>query len=416
MLALVDCNSCYASCEQIFRPDLRGKPIVVLSNNDGCIVTRNKEAKALNIPDLEPYFKIKGLLQQHQVHVFSSNYELYGDISRRVMALLEGFGSSMEIYSIDEAFLDVDGFPDLLAHGKAIKQACWVEQRMPVCVGIAPTKTLAKLANHIAKKSQKLDGVCVMKNPDEWRKVFSKLPVNKVWGIGSRISRKLALWNIQTVEELRQTDPKSLRKEFGVTLERTQRELHGERCMELETQPAPKQQIFCSRSFSHKVTTLHELNESVANYAVRAAEKLRSQNNLTRCVYVMIQTSRFQDNYYGNSLSTPLLFPTNDSRHIVEAAIRLSNQLYRQGYAYAKAGVGLLDMVENTFQQDDLFTDHQSQESQAMMNTLDKINKRYGKGVLFLGSQGIQRHWNMNREMKSPAYTTRLGDLPIVKL
>jgi DNA polymerase V len=215
MLALVDCNACYASCEQIYRPDLRGKPIVVLSNNDGCVVTRNKEAKALNIPDLEPYFKIKHLLQQHQVHVFSSNYELYGDTSQRIMSMLEGYGNAIEVYSIDEAFLDVDGFTDLYAHGQLIKQACWKEQRMPVCVGIAPTKTLAKLANHIAKKSVKLNGVCVIENITEWHKLFSKLPVNKVWGVGSRIAKRLADCHILTVEDLRQQNPKELRADFG---------------------------------------------------------------------------------------------------------------------------------------------------------------------------------------------------------
>lgn len=416
MLALVDCNSCYASCEQIYRPDLRGRPIVVLSNNDGCVVTRNKEAKALNIPDLEPYFKIKHLLQQHQVHVFSSNYELYGDTSQRIMNMLESYGNAIEVYSIDEAFLDVNGFTDLYAHGQRIKQACWKEQRMPVCVGIAPTKTLAKLANHIAKKSAKLNGVCVIENVAQWNKVFSKLPVNKVWGVGSRLSKRLEALNIHTVEDLRQHNPKSLRKDFGVVLERTVRELNGEPCLSLETQPQPKQQIFCSRSFSQKITSLEAINESVANYAVRAAEKLRRQNSLTRRVYVMIQTSRFNTPYYGNSLSTPLLYPTNDSRQIVEAALRLSTHLYREGYAYAKAGVGLLDIVEGTFQQDDFFTANQSLESQTMMHTMDKINKRYGQGVMFLGRQGIQRQWSMSREMKSPAYTTRIGDVPIVKI
>ncbi len=416
MLALVDCNACYASCEQIYRPDLRGKPIVVLSNNDGCIVTRNKEAKALNIPDLEPYFKIKHLLQQHQVHVFSSNYELYGDTSQRIMSMLEGYGNAIEVYSIDEAFLDVDGFTDLYAHGQLIKQACWKEQRMPVCVGIAPTKTLAKLANHIAKKSVKLNGVCMIENSTEWQKVFSKLPVNKVWGVGSRIAKRLADCHILTVEDLRQQNPKELRADFGVTLERTIRELNGEPCLSLDTQPSPKQQIFCSRSFSKKITSLHDLNESVANYAVRAAEKLRRQNSLARRVYVMMQTSRFTTPYYGNSLSTPLLYPTNDSRHIVEAALRISTHLYRQGYVYAKAGVGLLDLVENTFQQEDFFTANQTLASQDMMTTLDKINQRYGQGVMFLGRQGIQRQWHMCREMKSPAYTTRVSDVPIVKI
>lgn len=416
MLALVDCNSFYASCEQIYRPDLFGKPVVVLSNNDGCVVTRNKEAKALAIPDLEPYFKIKGLLAQHGVQVFSSNYELYGDTSRRIMNLLETFASAIEVYSIDEAFLDVDGFPDWYGHGMAIKRACWKEQRMPVCVGIAPTKTLAKLANHIAKKSNRLDGVCVIENPDDWYKVFQKLPVNKIWGVGSRIAKRLAYWQVHTVEDLRRQDPKAMRRDFGVTLERTIRELNGEACMSLETQPQPKQQIFCSRSFSQRITSLHDLQESVANYAVRAAEKLRQQNSLTTCVYVLVETSRFNPPYYGNSLSTPLLFPSNDSRHIVDAALRLCAHLYRPHYAYAKAGVGLLDLVDSSHQQDDFFTPGQSVQSQAVMQTLDRINHKYGQGSLFLAQQGIKKPWAMARSMKSPAYTTRLADVPVIKL
>ena len=244
MLALVDCNACYASCEQIFRPDLRGKPVVVLSNNDGCIVTRNKEAKALAIPDLEPYFKIKHLLARQQVQVFSSNYELYGDISQRVMTTLERFGSAIEIYSIDEAFLDVSGIPDLQAHGLRIKNTCWREQRMPVCVGIAATKTLAKLANHIAKRSQKLDGVCVIEKPDRWSAVFGKIAVAKVWGVGSRISKRLAAWGVYSVEDLRRQSPKQLRQDFGVVLERTVRELNGEPFLELETQPPPQKRRY----------------------------------------------------------------------------------------------------------------------------------------------------------------------------
>jgi DNA polymerase V len=416
MLALVDCNACFASCEQIFRPDLRGKPVVVLSNNDGCIVAKNREARALDIPDLAPYFQVKELLARHNVHVFSSNYELYGDISRRVMTLLEGFGSAIEIYSIDEAFLNLDGFPNLPGHGKAIKQACWREQRMPVCVGIAPTKTLAKLANHIAKKSGKLEGVCVMERPDEWRKVFRKLPVNKVWGVGSRIATRLALWGIHNVEELRQANTKSLRRGFGVVLERTVRELNGEPCLALENQPTPKQQIFCSRSFSHKVTSQHDLNESIATHAMRAAEKLRRQNSVAGCVYLLIQTSRFQENYYGNSASLPLPFPTNDSRNIVKAALELSARIYRPGHAYARSGVGLLDLAGAGFHQQDLFTSGQAPRSQVMMEAIDRINRRYGQETLFLARQGVQRSWRMSRSMKSPAYTTRLQDLPVVRI
>lgn len=418
MLALVDCNSCYASCEQIYRPDLRGQPIVVLSNNDGCIVTRNKEAKALNIPDLLPYFKIKSYLEQNNVHVFSSNYELYGDASARIMSLLSGYASEIEIYSIDEAFLELPiMLPcDYRQHGELIKSECWKQQRMPVCVGIAQTKTLAKLANHIAKKSNKLDGVCVIDDVEKWGKVFSKLRVNKVWGIGSRIAKRLELMGVYSVGQFMEQPSKRLRSEFGVVVERVHSELHGKACIDLEVQPPPKKEIFCSRSFSHKITSKALLQESIANYAVRASEKLRAQGSMTRRVYVIAQSSRFKDNYYKNSLSAPLLYPTNDSRVITSIAKRLVDQVYVEGVAFAKAGVGLLDLSSPECSQPDLFDHGQSLESTKLMATFDSVNRRYGGGSVFIASQGIRRPWAMARAMKSPAYTTRMSDIPLIKI
>lgn len=416
MFALVDCNACYASCEQIFRPDLRGKPVVVLSNNDGCIVARNSEAKALNIPGFAPYFKVRPQLERHGVHVFSSNYELYGDISRRIMDLLQGFAGAIEVYSIDEAFLDVAGFADLQQHGGNIRKACWQQQRMPVSVGFAKSKTLAKLANHIAKRSRRLDNVCVIENPDDWSAVFRKLPVNTVWGVGSRLARRLAARAVVSVEDLRRQDDQLIRRDFGSTLECTVRELNGEACLDLETQPPPKQQIFCSRSFNRPVTCLQELKEAIANYAVRAAEKLRLQDSLTRRVYVVIQTSLFSPACYHNSASLALPHPTNDSRMIINAATLLAEHLYREGYAYNKVGVGLLELMDARFQQHDLLDPNQSGQSQSAMKAIDKINRRYGQDAVFFGTQGIQRSWSMARKMKSPAFTTRVNDIPVISL
>lgn len=416
MLALVDCNACYASCEQIYRPDLRGKPIVVLSNNDGCIITCNQEAKALNIPNLVPFFKIKPLLEKHQVQVFSSNYELYGDTSSRIMSLLENFAHTIEVYSIDEAFLDLSFIPNLHQHGQDIKRACWKEQRMPVCVGIAETKTLAKLANHIAKKSQRLEGVCVIENIPDWQEVFKKLSVNTVWGIGTRLHTRLQALNIYSVEDLRSSNSKLLRHHFGITVERTQAELNGERCIDLESQPAAKKEVFCSRSFGQKVSNAEEVQESVANYAVRATEKLRQQKSFTQRVYVTLQTSRFAETPYQNSLSTALLSPSNDSREIVSVAKKLSQQLFKPGCRYSKAGVGLLDLSDGRQQQAGLFNALQTEKSQVMMQTMDQINKKYGSGQIFIAAQGIEKNWAMTRAYKSPAYTTRLSDLPIIKL
>lgn len=416
MFALVDCNSCYASCEQIFRPDLRGKPVVVLTNNDGCIVARTKEAKALDIPDLIPYFKIKDVLAKQGVHVFSSNYELYGDISKRVMSLLKDYGRDIEVYSIDEAFLDVTACEDFYAHGWKIKQACWKEQRMPVSVGIAQTKTLSKLANHIAKKSEKLNGVCVIDDVEKWSKVFSRIPVRKVWGVGSRISKRLGDYSIYTVQDLRTQPEKRLRKDFGVNIERIIRELNGEPCITLNPIDVSKKEIICSRSFSKKTTSKNELKEALANYAVRACQKLREQKSLTRRVHIMLQTSRFNPPFYFCDKGVNLSYPTNDSRIVIKAALEVFDTIFKPGFSYAKAGVMVMDLVPEDFLQHDFFQSCQSPKAFGVMETLDNINGRYGVGSVFVGRQGIKRDWSMARNLKSPAYTTRLSDVPIVRI
>lgn len=416
MLALVDCNSCFASCETIFRPDIRHQPVVVVSNNDGCIVARNSYAKSLDIPDLAVFFKVKKYLEQNNVHVFSSNYELYGDISTRIMSLLSTFCADIEIYSIDEAFLDLTGTKELVKTGFNIKHEVWKQQRMQVCVGIAPSKTLAKLANHLAKKSKKLNGVCLINNIAEWENVFKKIHVSKVWGVGSRLSARLKMWGIETVFDLIRQPPKRIRKEFGVTLERTVRELNGEKCFDIETQPPPKKEIVCSRSFGEKVSSLSSLKESVASYTVRASKKLRRQDGLTQHISVMIQTSRFHQNYYINSASLKLPFPTNDSRLLITYSLELCERLYRNGYQYAKAGVSLTDLSNKGYSQFDLFELGQTTKSFKLMEVMDDINKRYGTDQVFLAAQGIKQQWQMVRRYKSPAYTTRLTDIPIIRI
>jgi DNA polymerase V len=416
MLALVDCNSCFASCEVIFRPELRDQAVVIASNNDGCIVARSSKAKTLNIPDLAPLFKVRTILEQHHVHIFSSNYELYGDISSRIMSLLSTFCVDMEVYSIDEAFLDLEGFTSLVRRGHEIKKAIWIQQRMPVCVGIAQTKTLAKLANHLAKKSIKLQGVCVLDELASWEAVFKKIPTSKVWGVGARLSKRLALLGVFTVQDLRTQPPKRIRKEFGVTLERTVRELNGERCFDLETQPTPKKEIFSSRSFGKKVRCIEELKQSVAAHAVRATEKLRKQQSLTNRIYVMIQTSRFNERPYSNSASLVLPYPTNDTRIIIQFAHQACEHLFRAGYVYAKAGVGLLDLSNSHYKQHDFFEPGQTDQAFKLMNLIDATNLRYGKGKMFLAAQGTQQKWAMARNFKSPSYTTRFSDLPVIKI
>jgi DNA polymerase V len=292
---LIDCNSFYCSCEQIFRPDLRGKPVVVLSNNDGCIVARSKEAKALGIPDLEPYFKLEPLLKKHGVHVFSSNYALYGDISARVVDTIRQFASDVEVYSCDESFVrPIDGlFGDYQEYGQQIKKAIWKQVRIPVGVGIAQTKTLAKLANKAAKKIPKLNHVCVLEREDQREWLLRKAATKDVWGVGTRISKRLADMGIHSAWDLANTNTKHLRQQFSVVLERTVAELNGVSCLELEEQPSPKKQIYCTRSFGEKQSELEPIKQAVALYASRAGEKLRKQNCLATNMVSAAPTTPF---------------------------------------------------------------------------------------------------------------------------
>lgn len=416
MFALVDCNACYASCEQIFRPDLRGKPVVVLSNNDGCIVARSQEAKALGIPAFAPYFKVQHLLTQHQVQVFSSNYELYGDISRRVMSTLARFTPHLERYSIDEAFLDVAGVADLRQLGLQIKSTLWREQRMPVCVGIAPSKTLAKLANYIAKRSRKLGGVCVIAELSQWQPLFARIPVGEVWGVGSKLAKRLQAQGVHTVADLQRQELASIRREYSMVLARTVRELQGDSCLALMQQPAPRQEIFRSRSFGHQVVLQSELLEAVSNYAAKAAVALRQQHSLTQRVHVMVETSRHGQRPYYSACTQPLAHPTNDTRVITQAAIAVAKRLFIRGLAYNKTGVGLLELSSSEQAQGDLFSGPSSQAASALMAVLDAANSKYGQSTLFLAREATAQKWQMARQFKSPAYTTRISDVPVVRL
>ena len=416
MFALVDCNSCFASCEQIFRPDLRGKPVVVLSNNDGCIVARSAEAKALNIPDLEPYFKQKPLLDKYGVAVFSSNYELYGDISNRVMNVLQEYGE-IEIYSIDEAFLDFSELEhfNLKHYGVEIKQQVWKDVRMPVSVGIAPTKTLAKLANHIAKRAPGLPGVCVLEKPETIRKALSLIKTDKLWGVGRKLSLRLELLGIRTALDLANANPKEIRRQFSVNLERTIRELNGEVCFTMEQQPPAKKQIFCSRMFGYKMTDIRELEQAVSQYASRACVKLRKQNSLVKSIVVQLMTSRFASKRYYNSIVIGLESPTEDSREVIRAARQGVRAIYRSGYQYAKAAVGLIELVDKVNFQYDFFQRLPRKNTAELMQLIDHFN-RQSQGQLFLASDGINTTWQMTRRLKSPAYTTRWAEIPRIKI
>ncbi|EMM3407233.1 Y-family DNA polymerase [Klebsiella pneumoniae] len=421
MFALVDVNSFYASCETIFRPDLQGRPVVVLSNNDGCIIARSAEAKRLGIKMGDPYFKCKDYFRQQGVVCFSSNYELYADMSNRVMTTLEEMCPRVEIYSIDEAFCDLTGVRNcrvLEEFGRELKDTVYRNTRLPVGVGIAQTKTLAKLANHAAKTWKATGGVVDLSNVERQRKLMALLPVDEVWGVGRRISKKLEAMGIKTVLQLADTDIRFIRKHFNVVLERTVRELRGEPCLGLEEFAPVKQEIVCSRSFGQRISTYEEMRQAICLYASRAAEKLRGEHQYCRFISAFVKTSPFALNepYYGNSTSVKLLTPTQDSRDIITAATKCLDAIWRVGHRYQKAGVMLGDFYSQDVAQLNLFDDNAPRKySEKLMEVLDHLNAKDGRGTLYFAGQGIQSAWQMKREMLSPRYTTRFSDLPVVR-
>ena len=421
MFALCDVNAFYASCETVFRPDLKGKPVVVLSNNDGCVIARSAEAKHL-VKMGEPYFKQKGFFRQHGVVCFSSNYELYADMSNRVMTTLEELSPRCEIYSIDEAFCDLTGVQNcrsLAEFGREIRATVLQRTHLTIGVGIAPTKTLAKLANYAAKQWQRqTGGVVDLSNFTRQRKLMAILPVSEVWGVGRRIAKKLESVGIKTVLQLADSDIRFIRKHFNVILERTVRELCGESCLGLEEFAPIKQEIICSRSFSERITQYEHMRQAICSYAIRAAERLRSEHQYCCFISVFIKTSPFDRHapYYSNSASIKLLTPTQDSRDIIAAAQRCLTAIWKDGHYYQKSGVMLGDFYSQGVAQLNLFDEHPPRKnSQALMSLLDHFNMKDGQGTLYFAGQGVQPEWQMKREMLSPRYTTRYVDLLKVK-
>jgi len=424
-IALVDVNNCYVSCERLFRPDLATRPVVVLSNNDGCVVSRSAEAKALGIPMGAPWFKIRGLASKQGVTAFSSNYALYADMSNRFMSILARFSPEREAYSIDECFLDLGGQAERVALGRRIRQTVQREIGLPVCVGIAPTKTLAKLANHLAKKQSAWGGVCDFGALPEGRQeaLLRGIEVGEVWGVGWRLREALERRGIRTVWDLRQADAETLRQRFSVILERTVRELRGTPCLGLEQAVADKQQILSSRSFGRPVASCEDLAAAVAAYAARAAEKLRRQDSLAGAVGVYIRTYRHREDerpYYGQ-LVLPLAEASDDSLELIRVARLALQRIYRPGVRYAKAGVMLLGLVPRSGRQADLFTPPEvvvrQQRREGVMQVLDQANRRWGGGTLGPGAAGLKHGvaWAMRRDHVSPAYTTAWRDLARVK-
>jgi len=420
MYALVDVNSFYTSCETVFRPDLRGQPVVVVSNNDGCVISRSAEAKALGIKMGAPYFKLKQELQRQHVHVFSSNYALYADLSERVMMLLTEMSPGIEIYSIDEAFIDVAGVENCMpleTFGHQMRSRVLKETGLTVGVGIGPTKTLAKLANYAAKKWRRAGGVVDLSNVDRQRKLLALVPVEEVWGVGRRISKKLNVMGIENALQLAESSLWVIRKHFNVVLERTARELRGEPCLGVEEFAPTKQQIMCSRSFGHRITDYEEMHQAICAYAERAAEKLRQEKQFCRFISVFLRTSPHAEGevFYGNQASGTLLIPSNDTRDILRVATEALDRIWIEGHRYMKAGVMLGDFFSRGEAQLNLFDEYQPKpNSEALMQVLDELNQS-GKGKVWFAGQGIEKSWAMKREMLSPAYTTRYADFPVAK-
>lgn len=392
----------------------------MLSNNDGCVVARSREAKTLGIKMGVPAFQIKAEVERHRILAFSSNYALYADLSNRVMCILEKMAPQVEVYSIDEAFLDLSGIESvtsLVEFGKQVRERISQWVGITVCVGIAPTKTLAKLANHAAKKYPATHGVVDLTNPDRQRRLLALVPVNDVWGVGKRLSTRLNMLGITTALELANASPEAIRDQFSVVLERTVRELNGNSCIELEETPPTKKQIVCSRSFGVKVTQSELLREALCEYTTRATEKLRKEQQQAKMLTVFIRTSSFKGNepQYSNSASGELLIPSCDTRDFIELANHLLKRIWKDGFRYAKAGVMLSDFYDLGMFQPGLFDEVSSRSnSQQLMSVLDNINHS-GAGKVFFAGQGLKKDWSMKRDHLSPAYTTRWNQLPKVK-
>lgn len=413
VFGLIDCNSFYASCERVFRPDLAKVPIVVLSNNDGCVIARSYDAKPY-VKMGEPYFQIKHKLKQHGIVPFSSNYALYGDMSERVMTLIESMVPAVEVYSIDEAFVDLTGINDVDGLGRMIRSQVLRCTGIPVGVGIAHTKTLAKLANHTAKRLQaQTGGVVNICDPVKRDWVLRNTDVAEVWGVGRRMKLHLDGMGIKTAMDLAKVDARMLRKNFSVVIEKTARELAGIACLELDEPDPPKQEICCSRMFGKRLTELAPIKEAVATYVMRASEKLRAQNSLCKKIRVSIRTGMFNPDEatYANGVLIELPYPTDDVRLLTNAAVNGVERVFRPGFKYSKAEVMLVNLCQLGEFTEDLFATTQSAEATKLMTVLDKINERWGRGTLRSAGVPINPDWAMRREMMSQSYTTKLDQL-----
>lgn len=413
---LVDCHCFYVSAERLFRPELLGKPVVALSNNDGCAVSRSDEAKALGVKMGQPQFQLRDLIECQGLICVSSNYALYQDLSNRVMEVLRREAPLIEVYSIDEAWLDLTGIPDfeLEMFGRHLQDRVYREVGIPVGVGISTSKTLTKLANWSSKKWKEKTGAVVdLCDPAKQEKLLKYADVGEVWGVGRQLTTQLRAMGINKAWDLAKFDPKTLRRQFSINLERTARELSGESCMSLEDDVTPKQMIACTRSFSERLTEFQELRTAISTFVANASRKLREQNQFASCIQVFVRTSPFDTSgmQYGRSISVPLICPTYDTRDLLAAALDGLQQIYITGPKYAKAGVILSQFFDPGMFTDDLFIQPLRKNTEQLMSALDLINAKHGRGTVRFASEPAVASWHMKQQLRSPQYTTRWSDV-----
>ena len=412
-IALIDCNSFYVSCERLFNPKIRKLPVVGLSNNDGCIISRSNEAKALGIKMGEPYFKARNIIIKNNVQVFSSNYSLYGDISRRVMRTLKRFNSKIEVYSIDEAFLDLSNFSDKEVKdvGKEIRNTVLQWTGIPTSIGIAETKTLSKVANHIAKKQK--SGVVSLVNIKDLDPILEKVEVRDIWGVGKQLSKFYIKNGIYNAKQLKNASNTWIKKTKNVLSSRTAMELRGVPCIEIETKQAKRKSCCVSRSFGKKVEKLRELKESVTSYCLNAAEKIRSESLVCKSITVFIRTSPFQNKcvFYSNSKTIDFPIATNNSIEIVKNALTGLDLIYKDGFKYQKAGI-ILSGLSDSEKGNSLFKSTKDEKIKNLMQSIDNTNYRYGRSTISLASAGINKKWSMRRQYSSKIDTADFYSLP----
>ena len=415
-IALIDCNSFYVSCERLFNPKIQKVPVVVLSNNDGCVISRSTEAKRIGIKMGEPYFKVKELVKRNNVQIFSSNYALYGDLSRRVMRVLKGFSDKIEIYSIDEAFIDLTHVKNELAeeYGKKIRERVLKWTGIPTSVGISNTKTLSKVANHVAKKNKA--GVVFLK--DDVNEVLKNFDISDVWGVGKQLSKLYLKNGIDNALKLKNISNSWVKKSTNVLGAKTVMELRGISCIKLDTEEAKRKSCCVSRSFGKKVESLEKLKESITTHCLNAAEKIRNDKQKTRSITVFIRTSPFNKNrkYYSNSLTIDLPIATNNSLELVKTAIEALKRIYKYGYFYQKAGIILSKLNESGEKELNLLTPILENKSQKLMQAMDKTNSKYGRNVISVAQAGINNSWKMRREHSSRIDTASFDSLPKVSI